>query len=115
MVDEISDVNLIGNNWSQPVCTDNDGDGYGDGADCLGPDCDDGDPAINPGATEVCDGVDNDCDTQTDEGVKTTYYEDADGDGYGDPGVSQDACAAPAGYVTDNTDCDDGDAGSQSG
>ncbi|HAD12429.1 MAG TPA: hypothetical protein DCF33_08315, partial [Saprospirales bacterium] len=44
-------------------------------------DCDDNNAAINPGAQEVCDGVDNDCDGQVDEGVKTTYYADADGDG----------------------------------
>lgn len=44
-------------------CTDADGDGYGVGPDCIGFDCDDANPAINPGATEVCDdGMDNDCD-----------------------------------------------------
>lgn len=32
---------------------------------------------------EVCDGTDNDCDGETDEGLKTTYYVDSDGDGYG--------------------------------
>jgi hypothetical protein len=36
-----------------------------------------------------------------------TFYEDADGDGYGNAGTSVLACAAPAGYVTDNTDCND--------
>jgi hypothetical protein len=51
-----------------PGCIDHDGDGYGIGADCLGPDCDDHDPNIHPGATEICDGRDNNCDGQIDEG-----------------------------------------------
>lgn len=37
-----------------------------------GDDCNDGDPAINPGAPEVADGVDNDCDGTVDEGTITT-------------------------------------------
>ena len=76
---------------------DSDSDGYGDAASyrdaCSPPsgyvanstDCDDTNAAINPGATEVCDGADNDCDTVVDEGLPlNTYYRDADGDGYGD-------------------------------
>ncbi len=81
----------------------------GDGFTVNQGDCNDNDAAINPAAQEICDGVDNNCDGQIDEGVKTTYYQDSDGDGYGNPGVSTEACEQPAGYVTENTDCNDSD------
>jgi hypothetical protein len=49
-----------------PACPDSDGDGYRDRA-CGGDDCDDTDPAVHPGAADVClDGVDGDCDTVID-------------------------------------------------
>ena len=98
---------------------DTDGDDFGDALssteDCSAPsgyvtdntDCDDGDREINPDATEVCDDVDNNCDSAIDEGVTTTFYADTDGDSYGDALSSTDDCSAPSGYVSDNTDCDD--------
>ena len=72
-------------------------------------DCDDRDPDVSPGAIEVCDGVDNDCDsiTDTDAADGTVYYRDLDGDGFGNPDVSQAACARPTGFVDNNLDCDD--------
>lgn len=72
-------------------------------------DCNDFNPAIRPGATEVCNGIDDDCDGAIDENGQNTYYRDADGDGYGNPAIFLLACTQPAGYVSNNTDCDDGD------
>ena len=81
---------------------DNDGDGvYSD------VDCNDNDDTIYLGSVEVCDTIDNNCDGQVDEGLTTTYYLDADSDGFGDASSTQDACTQPSGYVTDDTDCDD--------
>ncbi|MBK8705730.1 MAG: putative metal-binding motif-containing protein [Saprospiraceae bacterium] len=72
-------------------------------------DCNDANAAIKPGATEVCDGIDNNCNGMTDEGVLTTYFQDLDGDGFGNPFVSTQSCMTPANYVTNNQDCDDSD------
>ena len=73
-------------------------------------DCDDSDPDVNPAAEEVCNEIDDDCDGDVDEGVQDTWYRDADGDGYGDPDNTTEACVAPDGYNPLGTDCDDGDA-----
>ncbi len=54
--------------------------------DSGGFDCDDNDSAVYPGAVELCDGVNNDCDAQTDEGLP-----DSDGDGVCD---QMDNCRA---------------------
>ncbi len=103
-----------------------DGDGYGNGAtatQCNRPanyfapselisttgDCDDEESNAFPGNTEVCDGIDNNCDGNIDEGGMNTYYRDIDQDEFGDPNVSMMACTIPAGFVLDNTDCDDFD------
>lgn len=100
---------------------DNDGDGYGDellGDYCpdvvlefvstLNGDCDDNNNNINPGQAETCNNIDDDCDLSIDEELTTfDFYEDADGDGYGNALVTSSSCSQPDGYVTDNTDCDD--------
>ena len=67
-----------------------DGDEDGDGVTLCGGDCDDDDPDVFPGAEEVCDGLDNDCD-----GVVADDEVDEDGDG----------------WSTCDGDCDDADAG----
>ena len=100
---------------------DQDGDGFSDGVTevgCTAPegfttvvkdgfDCNDNDPRVNPASPEICDGKDNNCNGSIDEGVKLTFYRDADGDGYGNPASSTTACLQPEGYVSDNSDCDD--------
>ncbi|MGB0637891.1 MAG: putative metal-binding motif-containing protein [Myxococcota bacterium] len=99
-----------------------DGDGFGAGvplAACSLPpgyvasdtDCDDSEPEINPGMYADCpDGRDSDCDGEIDEGPDSTFYRDADGDGFGDAAVTVVTCAPPEGYVWDSTDCEDGHA-----
>ena len=76
----------------------------------AGDDCNDANAAVHPGAAEVCNGVDDNCNGQTDEGVKTTYYHDVDNDGYGNAADPTQACSAPSGYVIDSTDCNDANA-----
>lgn len=73
-------------------------------------DCNDANASARPGGLEVCDGVDNDCDAQTDEGLTATFYRDADADSFGDASDFTSACSPPAGYGTDASDCNDGDA-----
>ncbi len=99
-----------------------DSDGYGDASitieACAQPefyaenkwDCNESDPTINPGAVEVCDYVDNDCDGQVDEATSEdapVWFPDRDGDGYGDASSPLQACEAPAGYTADSSDCGD--------
>ena len=91
----------------EPGLTDADGDGV-----AAPDDCDDADPARAPGLAERCDGKDNDCDGEIDDGPPAdapTWYADTDGDGYGDPDAPRAACAQPSGHTADATDCDDGD------
>jgi len=73
-------------------------------------DCNDDDNTVNSAATEVCNTVDDDCDGLVDEagaGGESTWYLDADGDGYGRTTVVLAACNQPPAYVGNSDDCDD--------
>ena len=83
---------------------DRDEDGY-KGDD----DCDDLNAAVNPRADEACDGIDNNCDGNIDEGLILEWYADNDNDLFGDPNTLVSACIQPAGYVNASGDCDDTD------
>jgi uncharacterized repeat protein (TIGR01451 family) len=86
---------------------DNDGDGFSVGEG----DCDDTAPTRRPGAPELCNGLDDDCDGQTDEGLASqNFYPDADNDGYGNPAAVVRSCVAPAGYILNGGDCNDANA-----
>lgn len=99
---------------------DADGDGYGANgsgtSQCTPPgagfvqiegDCDDADETINPGATEACDGIDNDCDGTVDDDF--IWFVDADGDGHGSTVPLGVHCTQPPNSAADSTDCNDAD------
>ena len=94
---------------SPPPPEDNDRDGYDDDEDC-----DDHDASVHPGATEYCDGEDNDCDGNVDDWAvdAPVTWEDDDNDGYGDPSASTQECHPPVGNVYNDDDCDDQNASS---
>ena len=90
-----------------------DGDGF-----AAAEDCDDTNLNTFPGAPELCDGLDNDCDEEIDEDAAVgavNWHEDQDGDGYGNVSVFVSLCNQPTGYVLDYTDCDDTNAQSYPG
>lgn len=86
--------------------TDGDGDGYGDGPACSTIDCNDNNASVFPGATDLCNQVDDDCDTQVDEGW------DLDADGWTqceddcDDGASSIHPTAPEACNSLDDDCD---------
>lgn len=99
--------------------SDRDGDGFDAEFDC-----DDTRADINPEATEVCDGVDNDCDgsfgaltcaedpfcDEPDASDSELWFPDFDDDGFGDSASSgAKACEQPIGWVDNNDDCNDDD------
>ena len=107
-----------------PAWADGDGDGFGaegtmrlvcelsPGTADNDDDCDDGDAAVHPAASEICNGLDDDCAGGVDDGADdaTTWWLDHDGDGYGGGAFEWTSCDAPSGYVGNDADCDDLDA-----
>lgn len=102
--------------------TDADGDGYGDlgspvsacvlsaGLTTDASDCDDTLATVSPAGTELCNGMDDNCDGAVDEATAAdaiTFFEDADGDGYGNGAVVEPGCSTPPGFVNNDLDCDD--------
>lgn len=109
---------------------DGDGDGFGDAdgqprEQCERPasswvtegtDCDDQDFHINPDATEICNGDDDDCDGLVDDdddsqdlSTARDWYPDEDGDGYGDSDLPVASCTRPEGHISTAGDCNDDD------
>lgn len=94
---------------------DRDEDGFFDAACCnsnggttfCGNDCDDLRANVNLAATEACDGINNDCDDETDEGVALDGFADVDRDGHGDPLAPLRQCAGSVGFSVLSDDCDD--------
>jgi hypothetical protein len=90
---------------TDPLLADVDGDGWS-----ASEDCNDSDASISPGALEVCNGIDDDCNGAIDDGVLLTFYIDADGDGVGNPDQPMEDCEQRPGWVENSLDCDDLDA-----
>ncbi|MDB4962798.1 MAG: hypothetical protein JWP01_2797 [Myxococcales bacterium] len=114
------DENLTSLTWY----ADGDGDGAGApgtavvscdmplGHVASGLDCNDANDTVHPGAAELCNAVDDDCDGTFDEGAPGTFwYLDLDHDGYGAPGASVMSCGAPTDYAANDLDCNDADDG----
>lgn len=124
----VDDSDTLAEGAGEAFPVDEDGDGYGDteqrevrcelgeGVVDNAEDCDDSSAAVSPEATEICNGIDDDCDEFIDDkdasveiSKENTWYADTDSDGFGDPEATDTSCQAPTGFVIDNTDCDDTD------
>ena len=99
---------------------DQDGDGFGDPATAyidlcatsgldVAEDCDDTDGAVFPGADELCNGRDDDCDgVQDDDAIDgDLWFPDRDGDGFGDGEAGVVSCSPLDDHVAEDGDCDD--------
>jgi hypothetical protein len=112
---KINDLSGVPSTWYP----DADGDGYGvfahpiqaikqpQGYVTVWGDCNDKDPSINPGAAEIADNLDNNCNRLIDEGLPCliTWFKDTDNDGFGISGNTKISCFQPKGYVALVGDC----------
>ncbi|MBX7108731.1 MAG: hypothetical protein K1X61_08810 [Chitinophagales bacterium] len=115
--------NLTDEGTGYRLYADADGDGFGNVIDTVracdamagyvadASDCNDNVSSMHPGAEELCNDADDNCDGTIDENVRITFYADADADGYGNKNETTYSCVLPAGYSMDTTDCNDADAG----
>ncbi|MBL8952813.1 MAG: putative metal-binding motif-containing protein [Myxococcaceae bacterium] len=117
-------LSLVWGCAGQTFYLDNDRDGHGNnfggvrlrcgpaaGLSTTNTDCDDNDERVYPTATEACNGRDDNCNMQIDEGLNsTTTWPDLDGDGYGNPaGPTVMGCSTMR-RAANPDDCDDTDA-----
>jgi len=100
--DSASEIGEPGVETSNEVSlNDADGDGFSEDVDC-----DDSNPLIHPEATESCNDIDDNCNSQIDEGVLIDWFFDGDGDGYGAEFLEQACLSIPDAVALDG-DCDD--------
>ena len=127
-----NDCNKLVDDTTKSWYYDGDGDGHGDPASelpgackglaknyvAVGDDCNDSSAdqnkdsvkdgfPIHPGVKEDCDGVDSNCDGNTDKDIESTFYTDLDLDGRGDAAKPQKACTPAKGIVVSKDDCND--------
>ena len=81
----------------------------GDGFTIDDGDCNDQEASIYPGAPELCDALDNDCNEVIDDGLAVSGWLDSDADGFGDPASERSDCSDEGTYVDNSDDCDDSD------
>lgn len=110
---------VIDEGVSSTFYIDSDNDGFGSAEDIIqgcdvidgyvsnANDCDDENDQKYPGGIEVCDGLDNDCNAEIDDGVGTNYYVDLDNDGFGNPNQIEVHCELQEGLSEQAGDCDD--------